>query len=97
MNKSTSGPKGVQAAEMTLRILEIVAESDTPLGVTQISNLAGIAKSAAFKHLHTLAGRGYVIQNQLTSRYGLGPRSFLLSRQAPHIDRPDGSRSTAYG
>lgn len=75
----------VRAADLTLRIFEIVAFSHEPIGVTQVAQAAGIAKSAAFKHLTTLAERSYVIQDAESARYRPGPKMQLLARmvQAP--------------
>lgn len=77
---------GVKAADLCLRILEYVAFEPKAAGVTQIADFAGIAKSAAFKHLQTLIDHGFVVQDPMTTRYRLGPKSWLLSRQAQSLD-----------
>ena len=76
----------VKASDLTLRILETVAFSPEPLGVTAIALRVGIAKSGAFKHVHTLMDRGYLLQDPDTSRYRLGPKAWLFSRIAPSTD-----------
>lgn len=78
--------QGVRAGETTLLVLEVVAFADEPVGVTQIANQLGVAKSAIHRHLQGLAERGYVTQNQSTSRYTLGPKAYLIGRLAPGID-----------
>ncbi|MBT9246246.1 IclR family transcriptional regulator (plasmid) [Gemmobacter fulvus] len=78
--------EGVKAADLCLRILEYVAFEPEPAGVTQIAEFAGIAKSAAFKHLQTLIDHGFVVQDTATTRYRLGPKSWLLSRHAQSLD-----------
>ncbi|WLE00696.1 IclR family transcriptional regulator (plasmid) [Agrobacterium leguminum] len=83
---TTSGTESVKAADTTLQILEKVAFSQDPLGVTQIAQHVGIAKSAAFKHLNTLAERGYIVQDPVSTRYRLGPKAWLLARMAPSSD-----------
>ncbi|MCK8786299.1 IclR family transcriptional regulator [Roseomonas sp. NAR14] len=77
------GRGGVQAADTVLSVLETVAWSEEPLGVTQIAAAVGIAKGAAFRHLRTLLDRGYLVQDAVTSRFQLGPRVSLLGRLAP--------------
>jgi IclR family KDG regulon transcriptional repressor len=76
----------VQAADTALRILELVALSPQPLGVTQIAETVGIAKGAAHKHLYTLSEHGFVTQDATTTRYRLGPKAWLLSRMAPSLE-----------
>lgn len=76
----------VQAADTTLKILEFVALSPQPPGVTQVAEAVGIAKGAAHKHLYTLLENGFVVQDATTTRYRLGPKAWLLSRMAPSLD-----------
>lgn len=78
--------EGVKAAETTLHILETVAFSHEPLGVTQIALSVGIAKSAVFKHLYTLVDRGYLVQDHVSARYRLGPKAWLIAKLAPAAD-----------
>lgn len=78
--------EGVKAADMCLRILEYVAFEPEAAGVTQIAEAVGTAKSAAFKHLQTLIDHGFVVQDPISTRYRLGPKSWLLSRNAPDLD-----------
>lgn len=81
-----SNSESVKAADTTLHILERVAFASEPPGVTQIAQEVGIAKSAVFKHLNTLAERGYVVQDAVSSRYRLGPKAWLLAKLAPSAD-----------
>jgi len=81
-----SAGEGVKAAETALQILERVAFAPEPVGVTQIALEIGIAKSAVFKHLHTLSERGYIIQDSVSTRYKLGPKAWLLTKLAPAVD-----------
>lgn len=81
-----AGTEGVKAADLCLRILEHVAFSPEPDGVTQIADAAGIAKSAAFKHLQTLIDHGLVTQDPSTSRYRLGPKAWLIGQQAQSLN-----------
>lgn len=81
-----SANEGVKAAEVCLKILEFVAFEADGAGVTQIAQVVGIAKSAVFKHLQTLMDRGFVTQDPASSRYRLGPKAWLLARNAPNLD-----------
>lgn len=81
-----SSSESVRAADTTLHILERVAFASEPPGVTQIAHDVGIAKSAVFKHLNTLAERGYIIQDSVSSRYRLGPKAWLIAKLAPPGD-----------
>lgn len=78
--------ESVRAVDTALQILELVALSTQPLGVTQIAEAVGIAKSAAHKHLYTLGEHGFVSQDMTSTRYRLGPKAWLLSRLAPSLE-----------
>lgn len=73
---------GVRAVETALLILEKVAFTDEPLGVTQIAASVGLTKSAVFRHLFTLVDRGFLVQDA-SARYRLGPKAYLIGRLAP--------------
>lgn len=79
----TAGGNVVRAADVSLRILQMIAFSETPLGVTQIAQGVGIAKGATHKHLRTLMDHGMVLQDPLTSLYILGPKIWLMGQKAP--------------
>ena len=74
---------GVQAANTVLAVLEAVAFAEEPIGVTQVAATVGVAKSAAFRHLHTLLERGYLVQDPVSSRFRLGSKVYLLASMAP--------------
>lgn len=76
----------VRAGETTLLVLETVAFAGEPMGVTQIANRLGVAKSAIHRHLQGLTERGYLTQNHSTARYSLGPKAYLIGRLAPGIE-----------
>ncbi|WP_291672686.1 IclR family transcriptional regulator [Bosea sp. (in: a-proteobacteria)] len=84
--KQERSENAVRAGETTLLVLETVAFADEPMGVTQIANRLGIAKSAIHRHLQGLTERGYLTQNQSTARYTLGPKAYLIGRLAPGIE-----------
>jgi IclR family transcriptional regulator, KDG regulon repressor len=77
---------GVKAADVCLNILEYVAFDSDGAGVTQIATHIGLAKSAVFKHLQTLIDHGFVTQDPSSTRYRLGPKAWLLARNAPDLN-----------
>jgi len=77
---------GVRSVQLALEILEAVAFSGEDLGVTQLADRLKLAKGSVHRHLFTLVERGYLVQNPLTTRYGLGPKSRLLAQHAPDTD-----------
>lgn len=81
--RSESDPSGVRAADTVLSVLETVAWTGEPIGVTQIAASLKATKSAVFRHLQTLVDRGYLIQDADTNRYRLGSRAFLIGHLAP--------------
>jgi IclR family transcriptional regulator, acetate operon repressor len=70
------------------------ALGDGPLGVTEVSDRAGLPKSTAARLLATLAGEGAVEQVPGDTAYRLGPRlitlggGFSLNRSLAAIARP---------
>jgi IclR family transcriptional regulator, KDG regulon repressor len=69
-----------QSVDLTLRILEKLAEQRGEKGVTQLAKELGTTKARIFRHLHTLRELGYVEQNNETQKDKVGMRLFLLSR-----------------
>ena len=64
--------KYVQTLERSLDILEVLAHSDVPLGVTEIGNRVSLHKSTVHRILQTLCYRGYVEKERESDRYKLG-------------------------
>jgi IclR family transcriptional regulator, KDG regulon repressor len=77
---------GVRSVQLALDVLETVAFANEELGVTQVADRLGITKGSVHRHLLTLVDRGYLVQNPVTSRYSIGPKSRLLARLAPDAD-----------
>lgn len=66
---------------ISLRILEVMAEANAELGVTQLAERLGMPKARVHRHLSSLRQEGYVIQNARSSRYSVGWRLFLLGQK----------------
>ncbi|HHV64393.1 MAG TPA: IclR family transcriptional regulator [Peptococcaceae bacterium] len=62
----------VQTLERSLDILEVLAKSEEPIGVTEIGNRVGLHKSTVHRILQTLCYRGYVEKEKERERYRLG-------------------------
>lgn len=56
--------------------------SPSELGVSEVAEHLGVAKSGVHRHLQTLVARGYLWQNPQTSRYRAGIQCHLLGRVA---------------
>jgi len=64
--------KSVQTLERSLDVLEVLADTEEPLGVTEIGNRIGLHKSTVHRILQTLCLRGYVEKEKNSERYQLG-------------------------
>ena len=72
--------KLVRAVERALAILFLVAESDCPLGLSEISRSVGFDKATVLRLLITLEHDGLVHQDQSTRQYMLGTSVSRLTR-----------------
>lgn len=69
----------VQSLERALKIIEVLAHSEKPLGVTEIGKLIGVHKSTAYRLVYTLRQFGYVDQDEESEKYFLGLKPLELS------------------
>src|SRR5215218_9585347 len=67
-----SVPGSVQSIERAAAILQVVAGSGGRLGVTDIAEAVGLAKTTTHSLLRTLLFVGFVDQDRSTGRYALG-------------------------
>jgi DNA-binding IclR family transcriptional regulator len=74
--------QAVPAVEKTLTIVELLAESKAGLGLPELVQLSGFAKSSVHCVLVTLERRGYLYRNERTGRYLFGFRLFSLANMA---------------
>lgn len=77
---------GVRSVQLAMDVLEAVVFSGEELGVTQLAERLGVTKGSVHRHLTTLVDRGYLVQNPVTTRYGIGPKCRLLASIAPETD-----------
>jgi IclR family transcriptional regulator, KDG regulon repressor len=72
---------GVQASQLLLKILELVARSGSgAVGVTELARALDTTKSRIYRHLQTMVMMGYLVQPPESDRYAPGPRLFSLAR-----------------
>jgi DNA-binding IclR family transcriptional regulator len=76
-------PGSVQSIERAAAILQVVAGSGGTLGVTDIAEAVGLAKTTTHSLLRTLLLVGFVDQDRATGRYALGAG---LLRLGTHLD-----------
>lgn len=77
---------GVRSVQHALDVLEAIAFSGEEIGVTRLAEQLGITKGSVHRHLTTFVERGYLTQNAITTRYGIGPKCRLLARLVPEVD-----------
>jgi DNA-binding IclR family transcriptional regulator len=70
-----------------LRLIEVLAEAEQPLGLTEVAQKCGLLKSHAHKFLRILISRSYVQQKEERGRYELTFKLWQLgSRALAHAD-----------
>lgn len=74
----------MSGAERVLEVLETVATAKAPLSAKQVSELAGIPLSSAYRHLTSLKEAGFIVDLGRDLGYGPGP---VCMRIAQNFDR----------
>jgi len=80
-----SQAKPVQTVVRSLRVLEALAHvggGTTDVGVVELARLTKLSPATTHRLLATLVGEGYVVRDEGSSRYRLGPQLFALSAVA---------------
>ena len=70
----------IQSVVTTLTIVEIMAKSQSPLGVSELARAVNSTKPRIFRHLRTLLNQGYVMQDTATEKYLLTLKIFHLGQ-----------------
>jgi DNA-binding IclR family transcriptional regulator len=68
----------LESVDLTLRMIELLATSRSPRGVTDVARDLGISKPRAHRHLRALVQRGYARQDPRTEGYEVGIRVLAL-------------------
>ena len=82
ITSGTEGTSGVQAVSLAVRLLELLAASVEPVGVTELAKRIGTTKARVYRYLKALVEHGYVLQDPVSDRYMLGHGVFTLARSA---------------
>jgi DNA-binding IclR family transcriptional regulator len=70
---------GAQTAERAIQVLQLIADSSEPLGLTEVARLAGLNKPAANRVLQALTAQGFVGREAGGRRYVIGSGLVALS------------------
>ncbi len=79
--RTTKREGDVRSVRTAFDVLEVLAASEEPLGVTEVARALGITKTRGYRHLRTLVGSGYVTQDPRTEKYQAGIKLFLLGQR----------------
>ncbi len=69
---------GLSSVDLVLDLIETLAASPRPRGVSDLARELGISKARAHRHLRALIQRGYVRQDPESERYEIGVRLLSL-------------------
>jgi len=73
---------GLESVDLVLDLIERLAASPRPLGVSELARDLHISKARAHRHLRALLRRGYARQDPSTDRYEIGARLLPLGEMA---------------
>lgn len=68
----------IGSLERGMKILELLAGNNEPMGVTDLARILNLDKSMVFRLLATLKSKGYVEQNPETRKYTIGLKMVTL-------------------
>ena len=78
----TAGDGAVKSVLLTLQVLEALARASGPMGVSEIASRLGVPRARIHRHLQTLLGAGYALQDGSREKYRPGSRLYLLGQAA---------------
>lgn len=70
-----------EAVDLSLRLLQRLAASREPMGVSELAREFAASKATIYRHLQTLARHGFVHQEPSTMRYAAGIKLFVLGER----------------
>ena len=70
-----------ETVDLSLRILERLASSREPIGVSELAREFDASKATVYRHLQALMQHGFVHQEPSTSRYEAGIKLFILGER----------------
>src|SRR5688572_5281701 len=83
VKKPTSAEKGpgTETVDLSLQLLERLASSREPIGVSELAREFGASKATLYRHLQALLRHGFVRQESTTMRYAAGIKLFILGER----------------
>jgi IclR family transcriptional regulator, acetate operon repressor len=72
---------GTETVDLSLRLLEHLARSGEPVGVSDLARHFLASKATLYRHLQTLARHDFVRQDPATQRYSAGIKLFILGER----------------
>jgi DNA-binding IclR family transcriptional regulator len=69
---------GLASVDLVVDLIELLASSPAPRGVSDIARAIGTSKPRIHRHLRALLERGYVRQDPTTERYEIGIKLMVL-------------------
>jgi IclR family KDG regulon transcriptional repressor len=72
----------IQSLDRALNILDILADRDGAVGLTELANEMGLDSSTVYRLVATLRAHGYAQQDETDKRYALGPKAIELGQKA---------------
>ena len=97
-NKPAADGPGTETVDLSLRLLEYLAGSAGPLGVSELARAFDSSKATVYRHLQTLVRHGFVQQDEATARYAAGIKLLILGERLRerfdilHVAREDLTR-----
>jgi len=72
---------GTETVDLSLRLLEFLAQSAEPMGLSELARQFEASKATLYRHLQTLAHHGFVRQEAPNQRYTAGIKLFVLGER----------------
>ncbi|KUO48807.1 MAG: hypothetical protein APF76_18170 [Desulfitibacter sp. BRH_c19] len=72
----------VQSIDRGMDILEAFTYEKPELGLMEICHIVGLTKGTVYRIVYTLAERGYISKDPISSKYRLGPKAFEIGSVA---------------
>ncbi|MGE5794642.1 MAG: IclR family transcriptional regulator [Bacteroidota bacterium] len=74
-------PVATETVDLSLRLLERLADAREPVGVSELAREFGSSKATVYRHLQAMARHGFVRQDPATQRYQAGVKLFILGER----------------
>jgi DNA-binding IclR family transcriptional regulator len=78
---AAAAPAATETVDLSLRLLERLADAREPLGVSELAREFGSSKATVYRHLQAMARHGFVRQDAATQRYQAGVKLFILGER----------------